>query len=460
MNSSTTRRNLATGQANLSASLMSSWRSGVDKLLLARKGELYLCCHAGVDAQALCEVFDAYYSSTSFDVLPCLQASIEPLLRVPNPTPIAALVTRGVDVSILASDGIRVMHVKENSSYELLRGQHPPADAAPSATRLYRGQARMAHGDCVVAWSPTEGKPLTAEQVQRTVQRSPSSQRAAQRLSRAQRGGPVLIIEAPALRPARDLGPIRENARSSQEHAQMRVSPRRSPIGMAAVILVLALAGFYFIQRPNISQDDWAALGAWLLTPAATATSAQAPLPVTPPPPTRSATATRVPQPTQPSETAAPTSAAPASQPQEPTLGPSPQSWSPPANLSPGMDEQVGSGTIALRWIWDGELAEDEHFDVRLWVMGAEPKSIAWTREKRYNLRQKNAGWHTWQVALIQGHDGIIEAEHAVSRSVNFYWAAGDAPKPEPTATLVPPTRVNPELGPTRGTPPANESDE
>jgi len=458
MKRSTPNSCLTMGSARLPADLV-DLLADVDEGLLARKGLLYICCPADTDPSALQSVYASYYGNKSFDVLPCLQACLMPLLSGDAPGPIAGVVARGVDVTLLATSGISAVHFKESNAYRLLR-QAPTSGSDLADTRpLFRDQARMAHGDRIAIWAPGSATPSSPAKLHSALRRLSSAQRAAQRLSHAQRGAPVLILEAPALIPARELGPVRASLRPKGHRAAVQERSGRSPVGLAVAVLVVALVGFYLIRRPSLDRIDWSTVGAWLLTPVASPTSDAPPTPVAP---AAADVATTVPAeapPTRPAATAAPAAPAGPVPDEVSTPEPTPAEWRSPGRLFPGMDAQMGSGPLTFRWVWNGELGENQHFDLRVWVMGAKVESVAWTKEKQYNLAQSEGGWHTWQVALIQGTDGTLEQELAVSRMVNFYWAAGDSPI-ESTPTPVPPTRVNPEPGPTRGTPPADEQTE
>lgn len=450
---------LTMGSAHLPADLAGLLAS-VDKGLLARKGLLYLCCPADTDPSTLQSAYASYYGSSSFDVLPCLEECLRPLLADDDSRPIAGVVARGVDVTLLATDNISAVHLKENNAYRLLR-QAPSSGSHLSKTRpLYRDQARMAHGDRIALWAPGAAAPSSPRKLHSVLRRVSSARRAAQRLSHTQRAAPVLILEAPALFPARELGPVRASLRPKGDRAAVQERSGRSPVGLAVAVLLVALGGFYLIRRPSLDRIDWSTVGAWLLTPVASPTSETPPTPAAPSTVVVAPTVPGEAPPTRLAATAAPAApAAPSVPEEEATLKATPVAWRAPSRLFPGMDAQMGSGPLTFRWVWDAELAENQHFDLRVWVMGAKAESVAWTKEMQYNLAQREGGWHTWQVALIQGTDGNIEQELAVSRMVNFYWAAGDSPI-ESTPTPVPPTRVNPEPGPTRGTPAADESTE
>jgi len=447
---------LTMGSARLPAAL-AGLLANVDEGLLARKGLLYLCCPHDTDSSAMQSAYASYYGSSSFDVLPCLENCLEPLLVNDAFGPVAGIVARGVDVTLLATVGISAVHLKENNAYRLLR-QAPPSRSELAQSRpLFRDQARMAHGDRIAVWSPGAATPPSPDRLRGALRRVSTARRAAHRLSHTQRGASVLILEAPALYPARELGPVRASLRSKGDRAAVQERSGRSPVSLALAVLLLALTGFYWIRRPSLDRIDWSTVGAWLLTPVASPTSDVPPTPVAP---TAVALSPTPPDEAPPTRPVAPAPLLSTSVPEEgSTPEPTPVDWAAPSRLFPGMDAQMGSGPLTFRWVWDGDLGEDQHFDLRIWVMGAKVESVAWTKEKQYNLAQSEGGWHTWQVALIQGTDGNLEQELAISRMVNFYWAAGDSPI-EATPTLVPPTRVNPEPGPTRGTPSADESTE
>jgi hypothetical protein len=65
-----------------------------------------------------------------------------------------------------------------------------------------------------------------------------------------------------------------------------------------------------------------------------------------------------------------------------------------------------------MRWEWDGELQPDEWFDVRIWRPGMPHYGVAWTKESEYvyDICLKGNGLLYWSIAIIQGQDGLWEA--------------------------------------------------
>lgn len=77
------------------------------------------------------------------------------------------------------------------------------------------------------------------------------------------------------------------------------------------------------------------------------------------------------------------------------------------------LDRRLSS--LALEWSWDGTLAEDEYFDVRVWREGDPHYGISWTKDSRLDLtdwlHEQEPGTYFWSVALIEGRDGQMVSE-------------------------------------------------
>ena len=91
-----------------------------------------------------------------------------------------------------------------------------------------------------------------------------------------------------------------------------------------------------------------------------------------------------------------------------------------PVLLEPGPGARFNaSEDIVLKWQWEGRLAENEYFDVRVWLEGHEHLGVAWTKDIRYpirpysmpaRLRPQAAEYvYHWAVAVVRGADGILE---------------------------------------------------
>jgi hypothetical protein len=86
--------------------------------------------------------------------------------------------------------------------------------------------------------------------------------------------------------------------------------------------------------------------------------------------------------------------------------------------VSPPSDGFTVGGKIILCWTYNGELTEDEYFDIRVKPKDSNDSVFtAWTKEKRYELNP----WSSWsendyilQIGIIKGYyEG--EKEHFIS---------------------------------------------
>lgn len=88
-----------------------------------------------------------------------------------------------------------------------------------------------------------------------------------------------------------------------------------------------------------------------------------------------------------------------------------------PELLAPAYGFEASVPTVTLRWRWSGSLGPNEHFDVRLWPVGApQHAGIAWTRQPEYLLdfraldpNRFPPGPYHWAVAVIRGSEGRWE---------------------------------------------------
>jgi len=58
---------------------------------------------------------------------------------------------------------------------------------------------------------------------------------------------------------------------------------------------------------------------------------------------------------------------------------------------------------VTLRWQWDGTLARDEWFAVRVGKLPDEPHSLIWTKERQYTFVLSEMGDYVWEVAICRG---------------------------------------------------------
>lgn len=88
-------------------------------------------------------------------------------------------------------------------------------------------------------------------------------------------------------------------------------------------------------------------------------------------------------------------------------------SYPPPIPIKP--DNGSGSyGTFPpLTWTWDGELADDEYFEVRIWhesITDYHP-ALGWVKEPPFdfNISQERPGKYYWTVIVIKGENAKLK---------------------------------------------------
>ena len=78
---------------------------------------------------------------------------------------------------------------------------------------------------------------------------------------------------------------------------------------------------------------------------------------------------------------------------------------------------------VELRWRWEGELGEHEHFDVRLWKEGAPNYGVGWSKEEHYAVEGDPGVTYYWSVAVIYGKDGqMVEQLSPESPPLEISW--------------------------------------
>ena len=437
-----------------------------DPALVARKGELHLLCSQGLDPSALARLREHYYSDTSFDPIPSLRSAFLATYaesdQARHKLP-AALIIQGLELFAVGTENAAIWLVGHNKSRELLlprrtrQAARPPAGEHAEQTEptLYSAQWRLSAGDILVITTHEAAQKLSARTIRRIVRgrRSPrAAARAAVRLVRASRNKsvPVSVIYAPGLRPVPALGATKDRPTPQPAHAGVRSEREPSPIWPALVLAAVAVAITLWIKRPTLSREKLSHLLIRMLTPAPTAT---APSPLREP---RAVASSVIP----PTATLLPVRVPPANattiQPRlTPTLASSPAKYSPPELLAPTEDETVHTTNLTLSWASPADLGDREYFDVRLWRIGAEKRSIAWTKDRHYIERLPSHGWHSWTVVVVRGQDGVIDLELTDEpKPINFRWhPAGAEVSQRKTSTPLPPTRITPGARPTRGTP-------
>ncbi len=115
--------------------------------------------------------------------------------------------------------------------------------------------------------------------------------------------------------------------------------------------------------------------------------------------------------------------------------------WQPTLLAPPDGVSFDSPAEVTLAWDWGRALAEDEHFDVRVWQAGAPEPGITWTRERSFQLTQwlgqQEAGEYHWSIAVIRGSDGQVEAEAGQAPAPRSF-TLDSVVLPTPVATVTP----------------------
>lgn len=113
-----------------------------------------------------------------------------------------------------------------------------------------------------------------------------------------------------------------------------------------------------------------------------------------------------------------------------PTWTPTPKVYATPSLLSPDDGAQFLAGIGAqLVWHWDGQLSQDEYFDVRVWQGGASHTGIAWTKDTTIDFLGEPGITYSWAVAVIRGEAGqMLEQLSPESQARALSWS-----QPAPT---------------------------
>jgi hypothetical protein len=98
-----------------------------------------------------------------------------------------------------------------------------------------------------------------------------------------------------------------------------------------------------------------------------------------------------------------------------------------------------GGYYVDLLWDWEGELKEDEWFDVRVW-MGNIERSIGRVKEEKYTLTTapSGSGEYRWKIVVVKVGPGgeVLDEVSEESDERIFTW---NLPGPSPTVTPPPP---------------------
>ena len=115
----------------------------------------------------------------------------------------------------------------------------------------------------------------------------------------------------------------------------------------------------------------------------------------------------------------------------------------PPKLLAPADGQRFElSENIRLSWSYDCPLADNEHFDVRVWREGEEHRGVTWTKDAEYWLAHDayGGGKYYWTVAVVRGKDGVYEGDLTAEAPARWLEWKGTQPTatPKPTATVGP----------------------
>lgn len=459
------------GQAN-HASVCQRVLEHISDALIARKGQLLLLCDGDIGESLIHEFAESYYEHPSFDILPCLRQVFIAMHKGGDERAssiLLAAVVQGLQVYAVADDRACILLMRQGQLRELLSPELQSSSvqkvrAWPQEPTLRLGLWHLSYGDILVFSSNLVAPKARSSRFARALRGSGTPHAKACSLARLVGGDvPVIVLQMPGFTPVPDMGPIRRWPTPRPERAHVRTEDEPSPVRSALIVAAVAIALALWLGKPDLSHERLTKLLAWMLTSAPSAT----PLPT----PEATWQSLRVMTNVPPTATRKPTPAPPIAQIASSSLSPmpSPDQVAMPVLLSPREGDTVHSQELALTWDWEGELADEEYFDVRLWRLGTPERSIAWAKEKQYIERLPGEGWHSWTVVVIRGRNGVIEEERSPRPAeVSFRWQPNDErrdrPREEPTSiaqptmppTPVPPTRVTPAQRPTRVTP--NES--
>ncbi|MGI5917540.1 MAG: hypothetical protein ACOX9A_13945 [Anaerolineae bacterium] len=391
-----------------------------DPVLLARKGVLYFLSDPEVSPAILESICTSYYGDRCFDPIPCLKAALaaayaeHPELCGQLPV---AVVAQGLEISLVGTQEAAAWLIYHSGVRELLMpwkmAERYPCSDEP--VPLYSTQWRLSTGDTVVISTQRAAHRLTDATMTRALRKG-SFDSAAEALSRAVNRGhkefhvPLSMIHVPGFRPMPSFTtPMQEAAMATQIPATTpapRKPPRQgvSPIILALAVSLIAVATTLWIKRPAINLDNLSDMViGYMLTPVASPTAedstAQAETPV-------------------PVPTEAPDEAAEEIVREEGDILP------PPDLVSPEQDDTLYGSPLRLVWSWDGELAEDEYFDVRLWRLGQPQESVGLTKDTELEERPKGEGWHAWTVVVVRENgNGTDEEISDEPPAVSFRWS-------------------------------------
>lgn len=374
-------------------------RLQLDATLLRRKGELVAPCAAPEVALAVRALCERFYGIPTFDTAPALVAALRAVERerpsLLQEMPVA-LVLREMELVAVGTAQAAVRVIRQGGSREIFCPQGPGAalratlvDPAPHGEPLYAASWRLSAGDVVVAGHAEALQRAGDGTLARIVRRARSAAGAAKAISRAGRGRrdqspPLAVIYATGLSPVPEMPP-RPGARPVEKPAELRRrrqghSPIWVALAIAAVMIGLSLA----LSRPNLSRESITRWLELMVLPA-------------------------------PTPTVAPQTATPSATAEFP--------YAAPVLALPKADDLVLTREVTLRWNWDGRLAADEAFDVRVWRAGAAERSVAFTRELQQTVRLSDVGWYEWTVVVVRRQEGAsAQPLSPPAKVVQFFW--------------------------------------
>jgi hypothetical protein len=395
-----------------------------DPVMLTRKGVLHFLSYAEVSTAILDGVCEQYYTNRCYDPIPCLKAALgaayqeHPELRRQLPV---VVVAQGLEISIVGTEEAAVWLLDHSGTRELFMPWKTGERYAVSGedTPLYSTQWRLTTADAVIISTASAARRLDARALARALRKG-SAESAVEALSRGvnqrrkrQSAIPIGLIHVPGFKPTPSFTtPMQDAAMATAMPTLPRprsrpVRRQTSPILIALLVSALALTATIWIKRPAITVDELSDMFvAYMLTPAASPT-----------PDLDAGEAVATPEP-PPVETPVPdraTDDAVARNDSEPL--------SPPELVSPGQDDTLRGARLRLVWSWDGDLAEDEFFDVRMWRLGRPQESLGLTKDTEVEQRPSDEGWHAWTVVVVRSHDGVVEEEVSDEpMAVSFRW--------------------------------------
>lgn len=438
----------------------------LDAGLEARKGRLYWLCEPGVDQAWIAEIQQRYYADPSYDTLPSLSAALTAIYdQFPDAqrTIHAVAALQGLEAFIVGAQECSVWLARPNEARIVLPPKtslnlHAGETHSAAQGTLHLVQARLFTGDALVMIATRAG--LTPDGLAKAARANASADSIARAVARqaskaTRRPIPVTVIQLPGFMPIPDLGPSRGAFQPRRpSRAPSRPPGEGSPIWPALIVAFAAIAISLWFRRPQLSHENIQKMAMAFLTPPPSGTVLPA------------ETATVVTATSQPTlvtlspsaqHTAVPATLRPSPRPTTtptPSTIPSVENYAIPELLSPQEGEDVRADGAALRWSWLGSLAQDEYFDVRLWRIGTDAKGIAWTKEPEYVARHLDPGWYFWTVAVVRGHNGVIERELCQEApAMSFYYVGNTSGRSTTESSTSAPTRVSPDDRPTRVSP-------